>query len=171
MIGDNPAAVASLALSGGWLTTKTLLKGPGGSFTFTGGGLTAETVGFDLVNQGGLIAPSRGTGAMRVMGDLTLESGSLLLEIRGTQNSQHDRVVVVDGALAAGGMLDVVLNGYTAVAGDVFDLVAIQGSGALNTGGYRPGPPAVPVPEPASGLVVAMVASLGCWSGSRRRRG
>jgi hypothetical protein len=129
-IGDNPAATAALNLSGGKLTTKTLLKGAGGSFNFTGGVLSADTVGFDLVNNGGTIAPGASPGVTHVMGDLEMTSGVLEIEIGGTGVGEYDQLVV-DGETTLGGTLRVVpydLGGgaWAPELGDEFGLVASQ---------------------------------------------
>jgi hypothetical protein len=121
VIGDNAGATAVLNLSGGKLTTKTLLKGAGGTFNFTGGTLSAQTVGFDLLNQGGEIAPGNSPGVTLVMGDLTMVSGSIEIEILGNQIGQYDQIMVADH-LTAGGTLEVLLDGYAPVEGDVFEL-------------------------------------------------
>jgi hypothetical protein len=130
VIGDNAAATAALNLSGGKLTTKTLLKGAGGSFNFTGGTLSAETVGFDLVNNGGTIAPGSSPGITHVMGDLTINSGALEIEIGGTDVGEFDQLVV-DGATTLGGTLKVLAidlgaGAYAPQLGDAFALVASQ---------------------------------------------
>jgi pectate lyase len=121
VVGDNAGATAVLNLSGGKLTTKTLLKGAGGTFNFTGGTLSAETVGFDLLNQGGEIAPGNSPGVTLVLGDLTMTSGSIEIEILGNQVGQYDQIMVADH-LTAGGTLEVLLEGYTPLVGDVFEL-------------------------------------------------
>lgn len=127
VIGDNAAATAVLNLSGGKLTTKTLLMGAGGSFNFTGGVLNAQTVGFDLVNEGGTIAPGTSPGVTHVMGDLTLDSGVLEIEIGGTAFGEYDQLVV-DGETTLGGTLQVIdlADDYTPALGDMFALVASQ---------------------------------------------
>lgn len=121
-IGDNPDSTATLNLTGGQLTTKVLLKGAGGSFNFTGGVLSAETVGFSFENNGGTISPGNSPGVTHVMGDLTQTSGSILLEIAGNTAALYDQLQV-DGTLTAGGSLDIVLLDYNPVAGDSFDLL------------------------------------------------
>jgi hypothetical protein len=122
IIGDNNGATAVLNLSGGKLMTKSLLKGDGGTFNFTGGVLAAEVIGFDLLNQGGTLVPSNSPGVTLVMGDLTMESGTIAIEIAGNQVGQYD-ALLVDGLLTAGGMLEVVLDGYAPVAGDEFSIL------------------------------------------------
>jgi hypothetical protein len=112
-------------LSGdGVLRVGTLDRTPNeGEFNFTGGLLAAEVVTFDLVNQGGVIAPGASPGSTHVQGDLTIASGSLLMEIAGASAGQFDEIVV-DGALAAGGSLAVnLLDGFTPTAGATFDLL------------------------------------------------
>jgi hypothetical protein len=132
VIGDNAGATAVLNLSGGKLTTKNLLKGAGGTFNITGGTLSAETVGFDLVNQGGKIAPGDSPGVTLVMGDLTMDSGSIEIEILGNQVGQYDQVMVADH-LTAGGTLEVLLDNYTPVSGDIFELFGFaSASGSFN---------------------------------------
>lgn len=143
-IGDNNAATAVLNLSGGKLTTKTLLKGAGGSFNFTGGVLSAQTVGFDLVNDGGTIAPGASPGVTQVLGDLTLNSGVLEIEIGGTGIGEFDRVLV-SGETMLGGELSVKLvdlaggnNPYVPQLGDQFAFLASSGgaSGMFDTFDY-----------------------------------
>jgi hypothetical protein len=131
VIGDNHEATATLNLSGGKLTTKVLAKGDGGSFNFTGGVLSAETVGFDLVNNGGTIAPGESPGVTHVMGDLTLASGTLEIEIGGTTVGEYDQLVV-DGQTLLGGILkvtpiDLGQGAWAPVLGDEFALLASQG--------------------------------------------
>jgi hypothetical protein len=130
MIGNNNAATATLNLSGGKLTTKVLDKGSGGTFNFTGGVLSAQTVGFDLVNNGGTIAPGESPGMTHVMGDLVLNSGVLEIEAGGTVMGEYDQLVV-DGETTLGGTLKLVpidLGGglYEPALGDTFLLMASQ---------------------------------------------
>jgi hypothetical protein len=42
---------------------------------FTGGALSGELVPFDLVNDGGVIAPATGPKLMYIAGDLTMNAG------------------------------------------------------------------------------------------------
>jgi hypothetical protein len=102
------AGTATLDLSGGRLYVSNLVMGAGsGSFNFTGGTLSADVVGFDLLNQGGTIAPGNGPGQTHVMGDLTLQSGSILeMELGGTAPGQSDKIVV-DGDLTLAGTVNI----------------------------------------------------------------
>ena len=83
----------------------------------------ADTVAFDLVNNGGVISPGLSPGTTHVIGNLTVNSGSLLLELAGAGTGQYDEIVV-DGALTAGGTLRVsLIDGYVPAVGATFDLL------------------------------------------------
>ncbi len=128
VIGDSPSATATLNLSGGKLTTKTLLKGNGGVFNFSGGTLSAETIGFDLVNNGGTISPGASAGVTHVMGDLSINSGVFDIEIGGTGGGQFDQLII-DGMATLGGTLDIsLINGFTLEPNSIFNIVDITGS-------------------------------------------
>ena len=103
VIGDNTAATAVLNLSGGKLTTKTLLKGAGGTFNFTGGMLSCRD---GRVRSGEQrrhdCSRAPVPGVTHVMGDLTLNSGVLEIEIGGTEFGEYDQLVV-DGTTTLGG--------------------------------------------------------------------
>ena len=106
VIGDDPGATATLNLSGGMLCTETLLKGPGGTFNFTGGVLRADTVGFSLSNDGGTISPGQSVGTTAVLGDLNLNSGSLAIELASPTEAD---LLSVTGTLTLGGELSISL--------------------------------------------------------------
>jgi hypothetical protein len=102
------AGTATLNLSGGRLYVSNLVMGAGsGSFNFTGGTLTADIVGFDLLNQGGTIAPGSSPGQTHVVGSLTLQSGSVLDFELGTNSPGQSDKIVVDGDLTLAGTLNV----------------------------------------------------------------
>lgn len=123
MIGVDPNATAAVQLSGGRLIAKSIAKGPGGTFDFTGGVLSAEEVHFDLVNDGGTIAPGNSPGETHVFGDLDILDGDLQIEIAGDGTGEFDRLIV-DDQLSAGGTFTVALiEGYEAVAGHTFDIL------------------------------------------------
>ena len=136
VIGVHETAAATLNLSGGELRVETLSKDNGGSFQFTGGVLSAETVGFDLVNNGGTIAPGASPGLTHVMGDLVLNSGVLEIEIGGTGWDQYDRVVA-DGVAYLGGTLRVELvdldetGPYVPQLGDLFGFLVSAGTDGM----------------------------------------
>jgi hypothetical protein len=102
------AGAATLNLSGGRLRVGTLNKGAGaGAFNFTGGTLSADVVGFNLVDQGGVIAPGDSAGQTHVLGSLTLQAGSSLAMELGATNSGQSDLIIVDGNLTLGGTLNV----------------------------------------------------------------
>jgi hypothetical protein len=137
VIGADDAATASLSLSGGILNVPTLSKGAGGSFSFTGGVLHADTVGFSLTNQGGTLSPGNSIGQTHVEGDLTLTSGTLQIEL--ASESLAD-TLVVDGLATLGGNLVVdLLGGFAPTEGSWEIITAIggfDGSFASITDGY-----------------------------------
>ncbi|MDZ4658813.1 MAG: hypothetical protein SH868_14655 [Bythopirellula sp.] len=130
-IGGTATSQGALNLSGGLLRAQRLEKGTMGTFTITGGILSADEIAFSFVNDGGVIAPGMSPGVTHVLGDLSINSGSIALEIAGTTTQDYDRLIV-DGVLAAGGTLDVALLGYSPIEGDSFDLLDF---GSL-TGGF-----------------------------------
>ena len=93
---------------------KRISKGSGGSFSFTGGKLSADTVNFSLTNNGGTLAPGDSIGATEtnslapnigqthVVGDLTLTSGTLQIELASL--ASFDKLFV-DGIATLGGNL------------------------------------------------------------------
>ena len=128
VIGDHQNATASLNLSGGQLVTKALIKGAGGQFNFTGGTLTTEMVGFDLVNNGGTIAPGESAGATMVFGDLTINSGSLEIELGGLLRGSEFDYLDLSGAANLGGTLDVgLIDSFVPLAGDFFHIITALG--------------------------------------------
>lgn len=100
------SSVATLNLSGGLLRVGTLDKGVSSSFNFTGGTLSADTIGFDLLNQGGTISPGISPGTTHVIGNLSLESGALAMELGSTGLGESDQIGV-DGSLTLGGVLNI----------------------------------------------------------------
>jgi hypothetical protein len=163
-IGVEPTATATLNLSGGELSTHSLNKGAGGAFNFTGGTLHADEVGFDLVNQGGTLSPGHSIGQTHVMGDLTLSSGSLAIELASAALAD---TLEVDGQAMLGGTLDVsLLGGFAPTLGDSWQIITAGGmSGMFSsvTDGYsveRQGDKLLlyfgVVPEPASLVLLSL---------------
>jgi hypothetical protein len=110
VIGDNPSATATLNLLGGTLTTNTLMKGPGGTFNLQGGVLYARTIGFDLENHGGTLAPGSSIGSTTIVGNFTTESGAVEIELAAVDSFDS---VAVSGSVTLGGDLIVkLLDGY-----------------------------------------------------------
>ena len=132
VIGDHPSATAALNLSGGKLVTKMLLKGDGGSFTFTGGTLVAETVGFDLANDGGTIAPADAeVGRTIVFGDFGMSAGTVELDLAGVvAGMSHDQIIVDGDISLSGGLSLVTPNDWAPAYGET--AVLIGGTGQLS---------------------------------------
>ncbi|MCA9238808.1 MAG: hypothetical protein KDA37_01350 [Planctomycetales bacterium] len=131
VIGDNPSATATLNLTGGALRVGALLKGPGGEFNLMGGVLSADTVGFDLVNDGGTIAPGSSVGVTQVLGHLTLNSGALAIELASPTEAD---LIEVTGALAMGGDLSVsLLDGFNPESGSWLIATAASFTGAFDS--------------------------------------
>jgi hypothetical protein len=133
VIGTAPSSNGTLNLSGGLLSTPLLAKGAASQFNFTGGTLQADVVDFNLVNNGGTLAPGRSPGVTQITGDLTLNDGVLEIEIGGTGIGEFDRVEV-DGVTTLGGTLKVELidlggGTYVPQAGDQFGFLAAYGGG------------------------------------------
>jgi hypothetical protein len=131
VLGGVAGASGYLDITGGRLITPVLDKNAESGFSFTGGTLSADLVTFSVVNQGGMIAPGDGVGGTLVMGDLTIESGGVEIEIAGNQLGQYD-ALLVDGVLTAGGTLEIVLDGYSPVEGDEFSILGF----GLAAGGF-----------------------------------
>ena len=136
MIGGTDSSHGTLNLSAGDLTAPILSKGANSTFNFTGGTLHAGIVTFDVTNQGGTIAPGYRTnavtivnatptalssiGAMHAMGNLTLQSGTVQIEMASA--GSYDQVAV-DGTLSFGGALQVsLLSGYSPAANTKFEV-------------------------------------------------
>jgi hypothetical protein len=126
VIGADPDATAALNLSGGKLVAGELFQGDGGLFSFTGGVLSAGAVHFDLVNQGGTIAPGSSVSMTVVMGNLDLPAGSLQIELSSA--TQVDRLVVA-GDVMLGGALDVALiDGFTMPESGSWEIITAGGN-------------------------------------------
>jgi hypothetical protein len=98
-----------------------------GVFTFDGGTLRgAANVGFDLVNNGGTLAPgSPAVGTTNVAGEYLVVSPDAALEIElgGTAAGQFDRLVVSGQALLDGSLNVSLVNGFSPANGDSFDIL------------------------------------------------
>jgi hypothetical protein len=130
-------ATAALNLSGGTLRTTTLSKGSGGSFSFMGGKLSADTINFSLTNNGGTLAPGDSIGATEtntaptnigqthVVGDLTLSSGTLQIELSSL--ASFDKLFVDNLATLGGNLAVSTLNGFTPTNGNSWQIIAAGG--------------------------------------------
>ncbi|HTQ39872.1 MAG TPA: hypothetical protein VMJ32_12660 [Pirellulales bacterium] len=158
--GTNHAG--TYTLSAGTLATPLLTQGAmGGTFNFTGGTLHANTVNFSLTNAGGVLAPGSDlnlqliaaasmpdindnletilpfVGSTHVVGNLTLQSGSLQIDLASLASFD---TIAVDSQLSLGGSLDVVLdNSYLPKVGDSWKIGAassISGNFASIAAGF-----------------------------------
>jgi hypothetical protein len=159
-------ATAALNLSGGVLSTKTLSKGNGGTFNFTGGKLDVDVVNFSLVNNGGILAPGDSVGATQtntapvnigqthVVGDLTLASGTLQIELSSLATADK---LLVDGIVALGGNLSIAtLNGFLPTSGNSWQIIAAGGI----TGDFSSITPGYSVQQQGNSLVLFFGAPL-----------
>ncbi|WP_425397511.1 hypothetical protein [Aeoliella sp.] len=153
VVGDHPDATATLNLAGGLLRTETLLKGAGGTFNFSGGILSADTVGFALSNDGGTLAPGESIGSTVVLGDLELNSGALAIELASPTEADF---VGVAGTLTLGGDLDIsLLDGFDPDSGSWIIATASAFSGAFDS--VTPG---FAVSQQGGDLVLSVAAAL-----------
>ena len=79
---------------------------------------------FDLVNDGGSIAPGRGVGTTNVAGNVVMNAGELVVDVRRAAND----TVRASGTVRLGGTLRIEPNGgYTPRAGDSWTIVIADG--------------------------------------------
>jgi hypothetical protein len=121
--GAGQGADARVELAGGALAVARLEKRqPSARFDFTGGTLHAGVVGFDLVDDGGVIAPGRAgrVGRTRIAANLTINRGALAIGIAGRASD----TVEVAGVARLGGALRVeVRNGAAPGHGDSWTIL------------------------------------------------
>jgi hypothetical protein len=114
---------ARVELAGGALAVARLEKPqPAARFEFTGGTLHAGVVGFDLIADGGVIAPGRAgrVGRTRIAANLTINRGALAIGIAGRASD----TVEVAGVARLGGALRVeLLNGTAPRSGDAWTIL------------------------------------------------
>ena len=124
-IGDRRGAGRGgrVELAGGTLDVARLEKAqPAGVFAFSGGTLHADTVAFDLVDDGGVIAPGRGArlGRTRMAANLIINRGGLAIGVAGRASDSVD----VAGRARLGGALDVVArDGFAPRPGDAWTIL------------------------------------------------
>ncbi|HEY7373604.1 MAG TPA: hypothetical protein VIF57_15695 [Polyangia bacterium] len=137
------AAGGRVALAGGVLDVTDLEKARPAArfaFDFRGGTLHADTVGFDLVDEGGVLAPGRGAGLgrTRIAANLSITRGALAIGVTGKGSD----AVEVDGAARLGGALRVdARDGFTPRSGDAWTILrarrGVSGRFTSVTPGYR----------------------------------
>lgn len=157
VIGDHSSAIATLNLTGGRLRTGVLMKNTGSVFDFSGGVLSADTVEFDLTNDGGAIAPGESVGTTEVQGNLTLRAGVLEIELASATLAD---LVNVTGTLTLGGALDVSLLG---------EFAPTSGSWVIATasdisGGFDSVTPGFQVEQQGGNLVLSVAGLAGDYN-------
>lgn len=138
MIGRYGSGVYNL--QGGTLNVGVLRKGSSGQFNFTGGTLHASTVAFDLIHDGGVLAPGNSVGMTTIQGNYQqMPDGILEIEINGfDQGDQglvgvagdkigYDWVNVSGSATVQGDLQIVLLDGFRPQTGDTFDVLTAAG--------------------------------------------
>jgi hypothetical protein len=116
--GDARVELAGGALAVAWLEKSQV----DARFAFTGGTLHAGAVGFDLVDDGGVIAPGRAgrVGRTRIAANLVINRGALAIGIAGRASD----TVEVAGVARLGGALRVAArDGTVPRPGDAWTIV------------------------------------------------
>ena len=121
-----------LNLSGGALNTGSILLGNTGTFSFTGGTLSADAVSGILVDQqGGVVSPGDSPGISAFDTGYTMQAGSYLVEINGVDQGDAANSngvgydwIDVTGVASLDGIVEVdLLNGFAPAANDSFDIL------------------------------------------------
>lgn len=126
----------SINLNGGNISSGRDITLNGGSLVGTG------TIGGNVRNNGGNVAPGHSPGTITVTGGYTQgASGVLTMEIGGkTPGTEYDQLQV-SGAAALGGTLNIsLINGFRPAVGDVFQFISpgsVTGAfSTVNTTGF-----------------------------------
>jgi T5SS/PEP-CTERM-associated repeat protein len=185
----NSGSGSLTVLSGGQVAVgNNLVVNPTGTLTVQGGLISGN-----VVNNGGTITPGDATGVMNVQGDFLQATGTLLMEIDGTDPSQFDQLLVSGKAEFDGGTIEILFGqGFTPANGDNFQLI-LANLGLIDLGvnidvqGLPPGfvftdaftangfafsiseQPNTPAPEP--GTLSLFAGGLGAVLGLRRKLG
>ena len=116
-------------LQGGTLNVNILAEGANGQFNFTGGRLNANTVQFDLTNDGGILAPGNSPGLTEITGNyIQTVAGTYEIELGGYNGGVDHDLVHVTGTATLDGALDVLLiDPFVPLLGDTFDVLVADG--------------------------------------------
>jgi len=129
--GTNIEQGGVLNLDGVTLDTQYVDVREGGTLTGTGAIFTGSgSIGGQVENVAGLIAPGGGIGTLEIEGRLSNSTGGTLqFELGGlTPGSQHDQIEV-EGTVALAGTLEVILDGsFTPSVNDTFTLISVSES-------------------------------------------
>ena len=123
-LGAVSGATGVYGLQGGVLSASTIrARANTWAFNFTGGILHAETVRFDLVNDGGVLAPGQSVGTTTITGSYTQNAGTLEIELG--QDAADS--LAVTGLATLGGTLELVSLGPRPREGQTFAVVTADG--------------------------------------------
>lgn len=142
----SPRAEGTLNLSGATLKADTIDDGVGTAhFNFTDGVLSVGTFGFDLVQDGGTLAPGSSVGTTLIEGDYTLNAGELSLELDGRAGpgvaGGHDQLIVQGDVTLAGGTLELLLGFDPATTAGLGSFVLVDNQGSNPVDGIFAGLP------------------------------
>ncbi|TWU59341.1 hypothetical protein Poly51_21290 [Rubripirellula tenax] len=145
----------------------------------------------DITQVGGILAPGQSPGLLDLVGNYSLNSGILQMELGGANAADFDRLKATSITLGGTSQLEVVwYNGFEAALGnqfDILDFTTINGtfssmllptlsngllwnSSALYTTGVLSVVSASAVPELSSSLMLAMGGLTVCFVHRRRTR-
>jgi hypothetical protein len=128
-IGETPDGQGTFNLTGGVLdmSGSAMVFGDGdAAFNFDGGTvLNASSVDFDLVNNGGTLAPGDPIGTTTVNGSYFVVNAdsSLAIQLGGTADGEFDKLIVTADLLVDGSLDVSLMESFLPSAGDSFDIL------------------------------------------------
>jgi len=124
VLGLDSSSAGSYELQGGILSMPIIRTGGGScAFNFTGGTLHAGTIEFDLLNDGGVLAPGQSIGTTAITGSYTQNAGTLEIELGQDATDS----LAVTGLATLGGTLELVSLGLRPREGQTFAVVTADG--------------------------------------------
>jgi hypothetical protein len=133
-------ATGNLRQTGGTVTADEINVAAGGAYTLAGGQLEATDITGNLAQTGGTFKAGIGTGASVLDGNYSLTGGTLAFDIAGLGAGQFDSLRVTGNANLSGATLALLPQGSFAInAGDVLNLLDIQGTRTGNFAGFTEG--------------------------------
>jgi hypothetical protein len=136
MIADDTSddVDATLSLRGGVMRAPSIQRNRGGlpTLELKGGELQTSLIELNVLNQGSTLTPYSPTGLLRVVsgesaGNFSQTSGSLLLGIAGSTPGVNQGQLLVSGALALGGNVEIdFADGFSPAIGGRFSIARMQ---------------------------------------------
>jgi LruC domain-containing protein len=127
IIGNQSGSIGTYTLNGGLLDVTSIELGSGnGTLVLETGELRPVSISGSVINQGVTFNPCEFQGTATIDGDYThQEAATYMVEIRGTDLGEFDKLDVNGALNIQGGKLKVVffLHLYTMTQGDVFDIL------------------------------------------------